>query len=36
MSLTVSVLVNGTRQGVEGSGGGDDVDYADLERAHTV
>ena len=39
MSLTVSVLVNGTGQGVEGSGGvdgGDDVDYADLERAHTV
>jgi len=33
ISLTVSILVNGTGQGVDGSGGddgGDDVDYADL------
>ena len=36
MSLTVSILVNGTEQGVDGCGCGDDVEYADLERTHTV
>lgn len=37
VSLTVSILVNGTEQGVVGGGdGGDDVEYTELERTYTV